>query len=77
MSHGVVISPDIRYAIISVEGVGNQPGTVDIIDLQSLKMATHADIGKQAGGIACCVRRQSIVSYLGLKLRNTFRVPKV
>ncbi|MCH8327605.1 MAG: hypothetical protein IID15_03665 [Candidatus Marinimicrobia bacterium] len=53
VSHGGVISPDSRYAFVSVEGAGDQPGTVDIIDLQSLKMVTHADIGKQAGGIAC------------------------
>ena len=53
VSHGGVISPDSRYAFVSVEGAGDQPGTVDIIDLQSLKMVTHADIGKQASGIAC------------------------
>ena len=31
--HGVAISPDDRYAFISVEGVGSEPGTVDVIDL--------------------------------------------
>lgn len=52
VSHGVVISPDSRYALMSVEGVGDEPGSVDILDLKSLKLVAHADIGKQAGGIA-------------------------
>ena len=52
VSHGVVISPDSRYAFVSVEGVGDQPGTVDVLDLRTFKLVTHADIGKQAGGIA-------------------------
>ena len=35
--HGAVVSPDNRYAFISVEGVGSEPGTVEIIDLDTLK----------------------------------------
>ncbi|HSB09212.1 MAG TPA: YncE family protein, partial [Blastocatellia bacterium] len=31
--HGAVVSPDNRYAFISVEGVGSEPGTVEVIDL--------------------------------------------
>ena len=31
--HGVAISGDDRYAFISVEGVGSEPGTVEMIDL--------------------------------------------
>src|SRR6185503_4204488 len=27
--HGVVVSPDDRYAFVSVEGIGSQPGTVE------------------------------------------------
>src|SRR6185503_19892152 len=27
--HGVVVSPDDRYAFVSVEGVGSEPGTVE------------------------------------------------
>lgn len=52
VSHGVVISPDSKFAFVSVEGVGSQPGSVDVIDLMSLKLVAQADIGKQAGGIA-------------------------
>ena len=32
--HGAVVSPDDRYAFISVEGVGSEPGTVEVIDLK-------------------------------------------
>lgn len=31
--HGVVVSADDRYAFVSVEGIGSEPGTVEIIDL--------------------------------------------
>ena len=49
--HGVAISPDDRYAFISVEGVGAEPGTVEIIDLQALQTVARVDVGQQAGGI--------------------------
>ena len=52
VSHGVVISPDSKFAFVTVEGIGAQPGTVDVIDLQKLKLIDQIDIGKQAGGIA-------------------------
>jgi len=51
VTHGVVISPDSRFAFVSVEGVGKQPGAVEVIDLQNLKRVAIAEIGKQAGGI--------------------------
>jgi DNA-binding beta-propeller fold protein YncE len=49
--HGAVVSPDDRYAFISMEGVGSDPGTVEIIDLQALKSVATVDVGAQAGGI--------------------------
>ena len=49
--HGVVVSPDNRYAFVSVEGVGTEPGTVEMIDLQSLKTIATVDVAPQAGGI--------------------------
>ena len=52
VTHGVVISPDSRYAFISVEGVGGEPGALDVIDLDTLKLADSVDIGKQASGIS-------------------------
>ena len=52
VTHGVVISPDSRYAFVSVEGKGAQPGAVDIFDLKTLRHVATAEVGKQAGGIA-------------------------
>ena len=52
ITHGVVISPDSRYAFVSVEGIGKEPGAVEIFDLVNLKSVALAEIGKQAGGIA-------------------------
>jgi DNA-binding beta-propeller fold protein YncE len=49
--HGAVVSPDDRYAFISVEGVGSEPGTVEVIDLNSLKTVATVDVGPQAAGI--------------------------
>ena len=52
LPHGIAISPDSRYAFVSVEGVGGEPGTVDVIDLAEGVRAASVDVGKQAGGIA-------------------------
>jgi len=52
VTHGVAITPDGRYALVTAEGVGGEPGAVDVIDLQSLERVASADTGKQAGGIA-------------------------
>ena len=52
VTHGVSISPDSRYAFVSVEGVGKEPGAVEVFDLKTLKPVAIAEIGKQAGGIA-------------------------
>jgi len=49
--HGVVISPDDLYAFVTVEGVGNEPGTVEIIDLKALKTVATVDVARQAAGI--------------------------
>ena len=49
--HGAVVSPDNRYAFISVEGIGAEPGTVEIIDLETLKTVATVDTPEQAAGI--------------------------
>ena len=49
--HGAVVTPDNRYAFISVEGIGTDPGTVEVIDLQSLKTVATIDVPQQAAGI--------------------------
>ena len=48
---GVAISPDSRYAFVTVEGVGAEPGTVEVIDLRALRTVATVDVGPQAGGI--------------------------
>jgi DNA-binding beta-propeller fold protein YncE len=49
--HGVVVSPDDLYAFVTVEGVGNEPGTVEIIDLRQLKTVATVDVPRQAAGV--------------------------
>jgi DNA-binding beta-propeller fold protein YncE len=49
--HGVVVSPDNRYAFISVEGIGSEPGTVEVIDMETMKTVATVDVGEEAAGI--------------------------
>ncbi len=51
VTSGVVISPDDRYAVVTVEGVGAEPGTVEVIDLAARRTVATIDVGQQAGGI--------------------------
>ena len=52
VSHGIAISSDSKYAFISVEGIGGEPGIVDVISLESYELVSSVEVGKQAGGIA-------------------------
>jgi dipeptidyl aminopeptidase/acylaminoacyl peptidase len=52
LAHGVTVSPDSRYAFVSSEGVGAEPGKVDVFDLRALARAGSVDVGQQASGIA-------------------------
>ena len=49
--HGVAVSDDDKYAFVTLEGVGGEPGTVEVYDLTSKERVAVADVGKQAGGI--------------------------
>jgi DNA-binding beta-propeller fold protein YncE len=49
--HGVVVSPDDRYAFVTVEGVGSEPGTVEIIDLVVMKTVATVDVAQAAACI--------------------------
>jgi len=49
--HGVVVSPDDRYAFVTVEGIGSEPGTVEVIDLTTLKTVATVDVPPGAAGI--------------------------
>lgn len=52
VTHGVAISGDSRIAFVSSEGVGAEPGKVDVYDLTTLTRVGSVDVGQQAGGIA-------------------------
>ena len=51
VTHGVVVTSDDRYAFVTVEGIGGQPGIVEVIDLANYARVGVAEVGKQAGGI--------------------------
>jgi YVTN family beta-propeller protein len=49
--HGVAFSPDGRYAYISQESVGADPGAVDMIDLSSRTVVATIPLPAQPTGI--------------------------
>ena len=49
--HGVVVTPDDRYAFVTVEGIGSEPGTVEVIDLAEMKTVATLDVAQGAAGI--------------------------
>jgi DNA-binding beta-propeller fold protein YncE len=49
--HGVIVAPDDLYAFVSVEGVGSEPGTVEVIDLTAMKTVASVDVGEEAAGL--------------------------
>ncbi len=51
VTHGVVVSPDSKYAFVSVEGVPGEPGALDVINLETLELVAKLDVGRQASGI--------------------------
>ncbi|MDT8368330.1 MAG: hypothetical protein RQ745_03925 [Longimicrobiales bacterium] len=51
VTHGLVVTPDSRYIFVSAEGVGAEPGKVDIYDLRSFERVGSVEVGQQAGGI--------------------------
>jgi DNA-binding beta-propeller fold protein YncE len=52
VTHGVVVSPDSRYAFVSNESIGSTRGTLDVIDLASAARVASTPLALQAGGIA-------------------------
>ncbi len=52
VTHGVAVAPDARYAFVSSEGVGAEPGKVDVFDLSDFSRVGDVEVGQQAGGIA-------------------------
>lgn len=45
-------TPDGRYAFVSVEGRGGEPGKVDIYDLRTFEQVESVEVRQQAAGIA-------------------------
>lgn len=50
--HGVVVTPDAELAFVTLEGVGDDPGTVEVYRLATGERVGAVGVGKQAGGIA-------------------------
>lgn len=51
VTHGVVASPDGRYAFVSNESAGSVRGTLDVIDLETLTLVDSIELHHQSGGI--------------------------
>jgi len=51
ITHGVVISPDSRYAFVTNESIGGLPGTLDIFDLAALERVSSVELRLQPGGV--------------------------
>jgi DNA-binding beta-propeller fold protein YncE len=51
VTHGVVVSPDGRYAFVTNEAVGSTRGTLDVIDLARLQRVATVELDHQPGGI--------------------------
>lgn len=49
--HGVVISPDNRYAFVTEEGRGSEAGILEAFDLRSLTSVGVVELGQQAAGL--------------------------
>lgn len=51
LPHGVAFAPDRRWAFISAESVGADPGAVDVIDLNSRQRVASIAVPRQPTGI--------------------------
>jgi DNA-binding beta-propeller fold protein YncE len=51
VASGVAVSRDSRYAFVTLEGVGGDPGAIDIIDLKALRTVATVELGRRANGI--------------------------
>ncbi len=49
--HGVVVSPDNRYAFVTQEGRGSEAGILEVFDLASRRSVGTLELGQQAAGI--------------------------
>ena len=49
--HGVVISPDNRFAFVTEEGRGSEAGILEVFDLRTFTSVAILELGQQAAGI--------------------------
>jgi DNA-binding beta-propeller fold protein YncE len=49
--HGVVVSPDNRYAFVTEEGRGSEPGILEVFDLATFTSVATLPLGQQAAGL--------------------------
>ena len=61
-----------RYAFVTVEGVGGEPGIVEVIDLDTYERVGRAEIGKQAG--ASKIHQQALRVDLGRLVLDATRI---
>jgi YVTN family beta-propeller protein len=54
--HGIAYSPDGRYAYVSQESIGADPGAVDVLDLATRKMVGTVSVPAQPTGIVIWTR---------------------
>ncbi len=52
ITHGVAITPDSRFAIVTVEEIGGEPGRVEFYNLETTRREAVVEVGKQASGLA-------------------------
>jgi len=52
LPHGVAASRDGHHAFMTVEGVGSEPGRVDVFDLAAMRRVASAEVAPQAAGVA-------------------------
>jgi len=50
--HGIAFSPDGRYAFVTCESVGSDPGAIDAIDLSTFKVVASMPLALQPTGVA-------------------------
>ena len=50
--HGLAFSPDGRYAFVTCESVGTDPGAIDAIDLSTLSVVASMPLALQPTGVA-------------------------
>jgi DNA-binding beta-propeller fold protein YncE len=51
VNHGAVVTPDNRFAFVTEEGKGSEPGEVEAVDLATMKIAASLDLPEQAAGV--------------------------